>query len=162
MLDLGTTFLQSVERRPDALAVVDGQTRFTYAQWITRIRAVAGGLAQLGLKRNDHLVVAMQNRWEMATLHWACQFLGVIVTPLNWRAKGDEIDYCVLDAEARAIVFEPASAEAVAQSAACANLPRIAALGAQGGTLGFDSLLSATPLSDCLASAEDWSLMLYT
>ena len=67
MLDLGTTFLQSVERRPDALAVVDGQTRFTYAQWLTRIRAVAGGLAQLGLKRNDHLVVAMQNRWEMAT-----------------------------------------------------------------------------------------------
>lgn len=31
MLDLGRTFLQSVERSPQALAVVDGDQRLTYA-----------------------------------------------------------------------------------------------------------------------------------
>jgi acyl-CoA synthetase (AMP-forming)/AMP-acid ligase II len=87
MLDLGRTFLQSVERSPGAVAVVDGPLRLTYAQWHERIKAVAGGLRELGLDHGDHLLAVLQNRWEMATLHWACQFLGVIVTPLNWRAK---------------------------------------------------------------------------
>ena len=39
MLDLGRTFLQSVERRPDRLALVDGDVRLTYAQWHARIRS---------------------------------------------------------------------------------------------------------------------------
>ena len=95
MLELGHTFVQSVERSPDALAIVDGDVRLTYSQWHERILRVAQGLADLGLRAGDHLVVMSQNRWEMATLHWACQFLGVIVTPLNWRAKADEAQYCM-------------------------------------------------------------------
>ena len=33
MLDLGTSFVASVARDPDALAIVDGDLRLTYAQW---------------------------------------------------------------------------------------------------------------------------------
>ena len=163
MLDLGRTFLQSLERRPQRLAIVDGDVRLSYAQWFERIRAVAGALAALGVEPGDHLAVVLQNRWEMATLHWACQFLGVIVTPLNWRAKADEIEYCVRDAEARAIVFEPVSAEAVTEAAACRTIPRIAVGGAQGGTQAYGQLLQGVPPQDISrAGAEDVSLMLYT
>ena len=163
MFDLGRTFLQSVERRPHRLAIVDGDTRLTYAQWYERIRCVAGALAGLGLERGQHLVVVLQNRWEMATLHWACQMLGVIVTPVNWRSKGDEIEYCVTDANACAIVFEPVSAGAVRQSPSCASLPRIAVGNAAGGTHAFEQLLAGAPPDRLFrASAEDISLMLYT
>ena len=163
MLDLGRTFLQSVERRPQRVAIVDGDVRLSYAQWFERIGSVAGALAGLGLSRGDHLAVVLQNRWEMATLHWACQFLGVIVTPLNWRAKAEELDYCVADADARAIVFEAVSAEAVAGAAACRAIPRIAVGGAAGGTHGFAELLAgASPAQTPRAAAEDFSLMLYT
>jgi 2-furoate---CoA ligase len=92
MLDLGRSFLASVERSPGELALVDGALRLTYAEWFERVRALAGGLEETGLRRGDHIIVLLQNRWQAATLHWACQFLGVIVTPLNWRAKPDEID----------------------------------------------------------------------
>src|SRR5436309_1840484 len=112
MFDLGRTFLQSVERRPKHPAIVDGEVRLTYSQWHERIVRVAGALDGMGLARGDHLLVVLQNRWEMATLHWACQFLGIIVTPVNWRAKHDELEYCARDANARAVVFEPVSAEA--------------------------------------------------
>ena len=132
MLDLGRTFLQSVERRPQCLAIVDGEVRLSYAQWFERIRSVAGALAGMGLEPGHHLAVVLQNRWEMATLHWACQFLGVIITPLNWRARADEIEYCVADANARAIAFEPVSAEAVMGASACQIIPRIAVGGADG------------------------------
>lgn len=163
MLDLGRTFLQSVERRPQRLAIADGDVRLSYAQWFERIRSVAGALAGLGLEPGDHLALALQNRWEMATLHWACQFLGVIVTPLNWRAKADELEYCVADANARAIVFEAVSAGAVTGAAACRAIPRVAVSGAAGGTCGFGELLEAAPPPQMLrATAEDFSLMLYT
>lgn len=163
MFDLGRTFLASVERRPDDIAVVDGDLRLTYAQWFEHVRRVAGGLEKLGITRGHHLITVLQNRWEMATLHWACQFLGVVVTPLNWRAKPDEIDYCIGDAEATAIVFQDVSAQAVAESGMAQRLTRIAVGPASGGTLSFESLLAAAPGARLLnAGADDWSLMLYT
>jgi 2-furoate---CoA ligase len=53
MLDLGCTLLQSVERRPQRLALVDGELRLTYAQWHARIRSVCGAHTALGLRRGD-------------------------------------------------------------------------------------------------------------
>ena len=163
MLDLGRTFLQSVERSPDAIAVVDGPLRLTYAQWHRRVQTVAGGLRALGLGHGDHLLVILQNRWEMATLHWACQFLGVIVTPLNWRAKPEEIDYCLADSGARVLVFEPVCAEAVAASVCAEAALRVGVDQAEGALVSFESLLDGPVLTDGpQANADDVSLMLYT
>jgi 2-furoate---CoA ligase len=163
MLDLGRTLLAAVERSPERLAIVDGSLRLSYEQWMQAIGAVARGLSDLGLRHSDHLLVVMQNRWQMATLHWACQFLGVIVTPLNWRAKSAEVDYCALDAEAKAVVFDPASAEAVNASAACRLIPRIAVDAPATGAVTFEQLLSAPSSTPVLnACADDVSLMLYT
>jgi 2-furoate---CoA ligase len=169
MLDLGRTFLQSVERSPNALALVDGELTLTYAQWHLIILNVADGLRELGLGHGDRLLVVLQNRWEMATLHWACQFAGVAIVPLNWRAKPDELDYCVTDAGVKAIVYEPVSAEAVTQSAAAKAVARIALDDAAGASLSFDALLrerrregAATAAATPQAAAEDYSLILYT
>lgn len=163
MLDLGRTFLQSVERSPHALAVVDGEQRLTYTEWYERIQCAAAGLSALGMKRGDHLLLVLQNRIEMATLHWACQFLGVIATPLNWRAKPEEVEYCLTDSGAIALAYEPVSEQAVASSPAAAALPRIAVGGAANGTLGYEELLARRPDATILAAeADDISLMLYT
>ncbi len=162
MLDLGRTFLQSVERSPGALALVDGALRLSYEQWGERVLRVAQGLADAGLRRADHLALMLQNRWEMATLHWACQFLGVIATPLNWRAKADELDYCLVDSEARAIAFEPICAEAVGAAPAAAAIARIAT-GDLPGALRFDSLLGAPAWRNGpVCDGDTASVMLYT
>ncbi|MBU6491821.1 MAG: AMP-binding protein [Burkholderiales bacterium] len=166
MFDLGRTFLQSVERSPNALAVADGEILLSYAQWFDKIRSVAAGLRELGVGHGDRLIAILQNRWEMATLHWACQFTGIVITPVNWRAKPEELEYCVADAGAKAIAFEGISAPAVAGSAAAQAIVRIALDGAPGATCHFDTLLDASQVSaDTLlprAEADDVSLMLYT
>ena len=159
MLDLGTSFLASVARTPNALAIVDGATRLSYAQWYTHISAVVAGLDRLGLQRGDHLLTVLQNRWQAATLHWACQFAGIIITPLNWRAKADEIDYAIADAEARAVVFEDVAAEAVRGARA---IPRITLGTPAPGELGFADWAAPAAEAEPRASAEDWSVMLYT
>lgn len=165
MLDLGTTFLQSVERSPHTLALVDSGVRLTYAQWHEQIGRTVTGLQRLGLGRGDRLLSLLQNRHQAATLHWACQFLGVVIVPLNWRAKSDEIDYCLADAEAKAVFFDASSEEATGASGGARALPRIGVgpLESKDATCDWEALLAgpASPLQ-AAADAEDLSLMLYT
>jgi 2-furoate---CoA ligase len=163
MLDLGNSFLASVERDPDALAIVDGVVRLTYAQWYRRISAVVAGFDELGLMPGDHLVTFLQNRWEAATVHWACQFAGIVITPVNWRAKADEIDYCIENSEAKAVLFEEVSAEALRASAQAQNRKRIALSAAQGDEIRFVALLlNDARDAEPRVSADAWSVMLYT
>jgi 2-furoate---CoA ligase len=163
MLDLGTSFLASVARDPHALAVVDGDVRLTYAEWYRRISALVAGFDAMRLKPGDHLVTALQNRWEAASLHWACQLAGIIISPVNWRAKADEFDFYLQDAEAKAVAYEEASAAAITRSPAARRLPRIALDAASGSETPFATLLSASaPDATPRADAETWSVMLYT
>lgn len=172
MLDLGRSFVAIVERDPDALALVDGERRLSYGQWLGHVSRAASGLEQLGLARGDHLVTALQNRWEAATLHWACQLSGIIITPVNWRARPEELDYVLIDAEARGLVYQDVSAAAARGATAAARLPTVfvgdgAGAPAASAASSFDDLLAGAPASlapnpDAAPNAADVSLMLYT
>jgi 2-furoate---CoA ligase len=164
MLDLGTSFVASVARDPDAVAIIDDGVRLTYAQWYARISSLVASLDRIGLKPGDHLVTVLQNCEAAATLHWACQLAGIVITPVNWRAKADELDFCIENAEGRAVVYQDASAAAVAESRRAPALARICAgRGEATDAFRFDRMIAeaamdATPR----VSAEAWSIMLYT
>ena len=163
MLDLGTSFVASVARDPTAVAIVDGDLRLTYAQWYARISSVVALFDELGLKPGDNVVTALQNRWEAATLHWACQLAGITITPVNWRAKSDEIDYCLQDSGAKAVVFEAVSAEEVEQSDEARPRIRISLDGDTVGTIPFRLLAAQLPSAvQSRANPDSWSVMLYT
>lgn len=162
MLDLGRTFLQSVDRSACTTALVDGSVRLTWGEWACAIGGVQRGLAALGLRHGDHVLSVLQNRYEAATLHWACQFSGLVMTPLNWRAKPEEIDHVLRDAEARLLVFEAAS-EASLESSVLGNTVTRLAVGTVGSDAErFDDLFREPQDPTPLARAEDLSLMLYT
>ncbi len=163
MLDLATSFLASVARDPEALAIVDGTVRLTYSAWYKKISALGAAFDALGLEAGDHLVSVLQNRWEAATIHWACQFAGIIITPLNWRSTAEDVDFCIEDAEAKAIVYENISAAAVHSSTQARRRRRIAVGETRSQDLSFDQLIGRS--ADHVrphADAEAWSVMLYT
>ncbi len=96
-------------------------------------------------------------------MHWACQFAGVIITPVNWRSTASELDFYLQDAEAKAVVYEEVSAAAVAGSAQAQSLPQIALDTVSAGAISFAKLTAATaPDAQPRADAEAWSVMLYT
>ena len=164
MLDLGTSFVASVARDPNVLAIVDEGVRLTYAQWYGRISSLVAAFDRIGLKRGDHLITVLQNCEAAATLHWACQLAGIVITPVNWRAKADELDFCLEDSEARAVVFQDVSAQAVESSGRAADLPRICVSGDDvTGAFSFNRIV-AEPAADATprVGAEAWSVMLYT
>ena len=163
MFDLGTSFLAAVARDPQALAIADGELRLTYAEWYRRISALVAGLDAIGLKPGDHLVTALQNRWEAATLHWACQFAGIIITPANWRSTASELDFYIADSEAKALAYEDVSAQAVSSSPLAQKVARIALDAVGRGDMAFAELASrSAPDALPRADAEAWSVMLYT
>ncbi len=163
MFDLGTSFIASVERDPSALAIVDRDVRLSYRQWYARISALVAALDEAGLRAGDHVVTVLQNRWEAATLHWACQFTGLVIAPINWRAKAEEIDFYLENSEARAIVYQDISAAAVAQSKRALGLRRIALDAPSGGALAFNEMVAATGYeAEPRVSSDAWSVMLYT
>lgn len=164
MLDLGSSFVASVARDPNALAIVDGDLRLTYREWYEKISSVVFSLDRIGLKPGDHLVTVLQNRWEAATLHWACQLAGIVITPINWRAKADELDFCIGNAEANAVAFQDVSLEAVNGSklASSVELITVGVIGSRG-SVDFASMIAGdAPGAVPRVSADAWSIMLYT
>ena len=163
MIDLGSSYRLSLERSPDATALVDDRHRLSYKSWFDKIRRAASGLDRMGLEKGDRLVVVLQNRQEMATLHWACQFLGLIITPLNWRMKVGELDYCLQNAEAAAIVFQDVSEDTVAESNEAGSIPRIGLATGENTTTTFENLLEENSFGgEPRAEPDDISVMLYT
>ena len=155
MLDVAAILRQAAARSPAAEALVDGDRRWSYRALLDEVGRLAGGLGALGLVRGDKAVTVLQNRAEAALLHWACQIAGVAIVPLNWRATADDLDFCLENAEAKAVFFEDVAAEAVAASKIADGLPCVDVDADLPGLLGADP---ATPAND----PEAMSVMLYT
>jgi len=157
MLDVGIALIQAAERSPRAEALIDGASRWTYAEMLNDACKVAAGLKGMGLQPGDRFVSLLQNTSEAALLHWAAQLSGIAIVPLNWRAKAEELDYCAENAEAKALFFQDLSADAAAASAVAEALPRVAS-GAE-----FDRLLASDPIASAPHGDIDaCSVMLYT
>ena len=152
MFDLGRSLLASVMRMPDAVAISDGERSMTYQAWQDDILRAVAGLDARGLRQGDHFVTVLQNRYEAATLHMAAQIAGLVITPLNWRASAEELDYVLNDAEAKAVGFEAATAELVDTAIEAINVDD-----------DWDDLLAHPPAAaGSRATVQDKSVMLYT
>ena len=149
--------LASVRRMPEAVAISDGDRISSYRAWQDDILRAVGGLDDLGLQQGDHLVTVLQNRYEAATLHMAAQIAGLVITPLNWRASGEELDYVLNDADAKALAFEGTTADMVAAAPFANAIPRVDVDRDWGG------LIAAAPApAVSRATVQDYSVMLYT
>jgi 2-furoate---CoA ligase len=105
-MNLALTLLYAAERDGDREAIVDGDTRLTYAQLRDEAARVAGGLSGQGVRPGDRVAALLKNRARTVTLYWAAQWLGACFVPLNFRLGADEIAYCLEDAGAAAVFRE--------------------------------------------------------
>ncbi|MBU3618607.1 AMP-binding protein [Polynucleobacter sp. JS-Fieb-80-E5] len=164
MLDLGRTFLQAVEREPNRLAIVDGDRRHTYAEWALHIGAIQQFFYKQGLKRGDRILTVLQNRYEAATIHWACQMAGIAIVPLNWRSKPDEIDYCAQNADVKLAFVEEISLNNYLESETSNSISVILCMekAALDGYTYFDQLIQDGFEPEACGHVEDISVMLFT
>jgi long-chain acyl-CoA synthetase len=100
------------ESSPDGPAVSDGRQSLTNAQLLTRVRAAARHLSDLGIGSGDVVAVALTNRIEFVLLLFAAWRLGAVVTPVNPSLTDGEVARQLHDSGARLIVVEDGSAVA--------------------------------------------------
>lgn len=85
--------MATVARRPDAEAVVQGDTRVTYAALARRVLASARAMIAAGVVPGDRVAVWAPNSlgWIVAAL--GAQSAGAALVPINTRWKGAEAAY---------------------------------------------------------------------
>ena len=79
---------------------------WTWAQVLDEVRALALGLAKLGLKRGDTLAIVGDNRPHLYWTFTAAQSLGAIPVPLYQDSVADEMAYVLEHADVRFAVVE--------------------------------------------------------
>ena len=79
---------------------------WTWAEVLDEVRALACGLASLGLERGDKLAIIGDNRPQLYWSMVAAQAIGAVPVPMYQDAVGEELKYVVDHAEARFAVAE--------------------------------------------------------
>jgi len=164
-MHLAQYFVQAVKRFPEATAVVDDWVRWSYQDLYEEVATIAANVQQSGVKQGDHVLVVLKNHRENLVIYWACQLLGLIYTPVNYRMSLSELVYCIGDAEPVLVFYEEENRVTIeaalkqAQSSA-----RAYAVGTSSGSDTFEtlrqrgaSLQAVPPISD-----DTIAIMLYT
>ncbi len=116
---LNVLFFDSIAKfaKPDAILFRrDGTWHpIPHAEILRRVRRIAMGLADLGVRRGDRVAILSENRPEWSLMDWACLTSGIIDVPIYPSLPAEQIPYLLTDSGSVAIlVSNLAQAEKIA------------------------------------------------
>ena len=80
---LGDLPRRTANRFPDKLAIVNGESRLTFAELEAVIGRTTVALTDAGLSKGDRLALLSHNCWQFPVLSFATARLGVILVPIQ-------------------------------------------------------------------------------
>jgi fatty-acyl-CoA synthase len=138
---------RSAARTPNKLAVVCGETRWTYAEFERISERVAAGLAERGVARGARVAVLARNSHAFVAMRFALARLGAVLVPINFMLRPEEVAYILRHAGATMLATDsglaPLARAAKALDTAVQDLVWLPAEGAsepQADMIGFDTL----------------------
>jgi acyl-CoA synthetase (AMP-forming)/AMP-acid ligase II len=154
---LGALFRARARIDPAAIALVEEDRRWSYAELNERVNRVAHVLAGEGVRRGDRIGLLSQNCAAYIEIELAAAKLGAIVAALNWRLAAPELAHCIRLAEPTVVLVAERHAEALAELDI--ELPRTLMLGAT-----YEARLVRAPADEPpdVAEPEDGLIILYT
>jgi len=97
--------LRAVSYYGDKVGIVDGNKRFTYAEYNTRVNRFANALANLGIGKTDVISFIIYNSHQLLEAYFAVPQIEAILNPINIRLSQSEIEYVLNHAETRVLCF---------------------------------------------------------
>jgi long-chain acyl-CoA synthetase len=123
-VNVGDSLTRTAAVRPGQIGVVDGDRRWSYAEFNSWVNRIAHGLTGRGFARGDALGLASGNSAEFLAVYYACAKLGVVCVPINLGWRPDEVAYVLDHSRSRGLVVESQLVAAMAE--AVAKVPEIA------------------------------------
>ena len=102
-------FQATAAANPDAVALrtKGDEIAITWREYAERVRRIAGGLHDLGLRRGDTLALMLTNRPEFHLLDAAAMHLGAVPFSIYNTSSPEQADFLVRDSGARIAAVEP-------------------------------------------------------
>ncbi len=110
-MDIASVLRSSVERYPNRTALVFEDRCWTYTEWFDRVSRFARALSELGVRPGDRVAFYVSTSENSVTTYFACQLLGAVAVPLNFRLSPGEAAYILKDSGARILVYGRTLAE---------------------------------------------------
>jgi fatty-acyl-CoA synthase len=86
-------------------ALVTASGRFTYEDLLGKATRAAAALQSLGIRRGDHVGILMGNDEHWLSLFYGAALIGAVTVPVNTRFKTAEIDFCLKQADCKALFY---------------------------------------------------------
>ena len=102
---LGEVLARQARERGDAEALVTLDKRISYRDLNHQARAAAYWMQSLGIKKGDHVGILMGNDERWLALFYGAALLGAVSVPVNTRFKAAEIDFCLKQADCKALFY---------------------------------------------------------
>jgi fatty-acyl-CoA synthase len=87
------------------VGIVDGELRFTYAEFGERVNRLSNALLSLGTKKGDRVATLEVNTHRLLEMYYGVPQIGAVLLPINIRLSAGEIAYILNDAEAGCLVL---------------------------------------------------------
>ena len=91
--------VDTLQRRPDAEALVAGELRLSWRELHHAVTRCAGGLGRRGVAAGDRVALTLGNEPEFVIAVLACAWLGAVAVPISSRAAAAELTMMLQDAE---------------------------------------------------------------
>ena len=149
-------FKNAVSRHANAVALVDGSRRMSYAELDQRVSRIAARLAVLGIGRTDRVALMIANRSEFVEAVLAVARLGAISVPINIRQQKPEIESALADSAAKLFIYDAELIERLPDAAALPALKYRCAIGTPDpGAIPYADLLEPAPAPPPAVIADD-------
>ena len=126
------------------LAVVDGDTRLTYAQFGERCDRWARGLAGLGVGKGDRVATIAPNTHQHLEQFYGIPKRGAVIVPMNYRLTADDFVYMATHSGAKVMCVHSDYLDLI--DTVRARMPAVehfvALEGAKSGWLPYEDLLA--------------------
>ena len=100
--------LKACIRFGERTAIVDGETRLSYAAYGQIVEDLARGFVAAGIAPGDRTAIFLPNSWEFAACYHAATLAGAVPTPVNPSYKEREVRYQLETSGARRLITDGA------------------------------------------------------